>query len=407
MAPSIPTRRPRFLNAQRLTLAIAAVALIGGGYLAWQSPAQATAVADSTPPAVPVTVAAAVERQVVMWDEFSGRLEAVGSVEVRSRVAGTIESIHFAAGSLVNRGDTLMVIDPKPFAAAADRAEAAVAAAKARVVLTGSELSRAKRLHDEDAIAQRELDTASNANLEAQAALQSAQSALRMAKLDLGYTRVVAPITGRVGRAEVTVGNLVAGGAAGPMLTSIVSVSPMYASFEADERTYLKYASLGTRNKRIPVQMGLANESGHPRQGTIEWVDNQLDTKSGTIRVRALFDNKDGLLTPGLYARLKVGGSGASNAVLIDDRAVATDQHKKYVFVVGNDSKVAYREITLGGHVDGLRVVQDGLSAGEHIVVNGLQRVRPGTAVAPQMVAMDAGVEQRSAKAAQATPIGS
>jgi multidrug efflux system membrane fusion protein len=392
MAPSIPTKRTH-LTASRLAVGIAVAAMIAGGYLTWQAPAQATAPA-AAPAAVPVSVAAVIERQVVQWDAFSGRLEAVGGVDVRSRVAGTIESIHFAPGALVNKGETLIVIDPKPFAAEVARAEAAVAAAQARLALTASELTRAKALLEDRAVSQREFDERSNAQREAQAALQGAQAALDVARLNLGYTRITAPIAGRVSRAEVTVGNLVPGGAGGPVLTSIVSVSPIYATFEADERTYLKYANGGglrTVQKQLPIQLGLANEDGYPRIGQVEFIDNKLDPQSGTIRLRAVFDNRDGRLTPGLFARLRMSSADDARALLVTDRAIGTDQHKKFVYVVGDDNKVEYREVKLGPNTDaGLRVVQEGLSAGERIVVNGLQRVRPGAVVAPQLLAMDA-----------------
>jgi multidrug efflux system membrane fusion protein len=395
MPPSLPTRSSRLRTASRIAIAAAVVASVGGGYLAWQTPAQATAPA-AAPPAMPVSVAAVLERQVAHWDKFSGRLEAIGGVEVRSQVAGTIDSVHFSAGSMVKKGDTLIVIDPRPYQAEVARAEAAVAAARARLALTGSELRRARALLDDRAIAQREFDAAANAELEAQAALQGAQAALQTARLDLGYTRITAPIAGRVGRAEVTAGNLVPAGAGGPVLTSIVSVSPIYATFEADERSYLKYAAAGRAFRpgdagapRIAVHLGLADEAGHPREGVIESVDNHVDARSGTIRLRAVFDNRDGSLTPGLFARLKLAGNGTSSALLVSERAIGTDQHKRFVWVLGDAGQVAYREVKLGPVLeDGLRVVRDGLKPGERIVVNGLQRVRPGVTVAPTEVAM-------------------
>lgn len=395
------SERNHMINRRSVALAAAVVlAVVAGVTFYAQSPATAAA-PMTAPQAMPVTVAAAIERPVIEWDEFSGRLEAIQRVEVRSRVAGYIDAVHFAPGSVVRKGDTLFSIDPKPFAAALSRAEASVAAAQARVALTASELARAKRLLDEQAIAEREFEERRNAERDALAALQAAQAAVELARLDLGYTRITAPIGGRVSRAEVTAGNLVAAGAGGAALTSIVSVSPIYASFEADEPTYLRYAARagaarsGGKPAPVPIHMGLANEDGHPREGRIEFVDNALDAQSGTIRVRAVFDNTDGALAPGLFARLKVGGGGTRPAVQIDDRAVGTDQAKKFVFVVGADQKVAYREVKLGPVVDGLRVVREGLKPGERIVVNGVQRVRPGMPVAPTEVAMDA--RQRAA----------
>ncbi len=383
------------LSRRRLAVRLAAGAVvavaIGGGYVYFNAPVNAAANASAAPMSVPVSVAAAIGRRIVEFDEFSGRLEAIDKVEVRPRVAGYIESIHFAPGAMVKKGDTLFVIDPRPYAAEVARAEAALAGAQAKLALANSELARARTLLDERAIAQREFEERVNAQREGQASLQSAQAALDIARLNLGYTRVVAPISGRASRAEVTVGNLVAAGAGGPALTSIVSTSPIYATFEVDEQAYLKFAHVaaGRGAKHLPVYMGLANEAGFPRQGAIEFVDNRLDPQSGTIRVRALFANADGWLAPGMFARLKVGAGEAGPAVLIDDRAVGTDQSRKFVFVVGADGNVAYREVKLGPIVDGLRVVRDGLAAGEQIVVNGLQRVRPGVPVAPTVVQME------------------
>jgi membrane fusion protein, multidrug efflux system len=394
MTPT-PNEKSHTLRRAWVALTAAATLAAGGGYFYLQSPAEAAApAASAAPPAMPVTVASAIERRITEWDEFSGRLEAIERVEVRSRVSGYIEAVNFAPGSLVAKGDTLFVIDPKPFAAEVARAEATMAAAQARLALTNSELARARRLLEDHAISQREFEERQNAQRDAQASIQAAQASLDIARLNLGYTRISAPISGRVSRAEVTVGNLVAAGAGGAALTSIVSTSPIYATFEADEQTFLKYAAQaaparGRSKAAMPIHLGLANEDGHPREGRIEFVDNALDPQSGTIRVRAVFDNRDGRLTPGLFARLKVGGGGERAAVLIDDRAVGTDQSKKFVFVVDAAQQVGYREVKLGPLVDGLRVVREGLAPGESIVVNGVQRVRPGMQVAGAEVPMD------------------
>lgn len=376
-------------------LAFAAIGIVA--WLAYDRPVGATSPQEAQPPdAMPVSVAEVVQRRITEWDEFSGRLEAVEGVEVRSRVAGYIEAVKFAPGSLVDKGDTLFVIDPRPFAAAVARAQAALASARARLTLTASELGRAQRLLDDRAIAQREFDERNNAHLEAQAAVQGAQAALDSARLELGYTRITAPISGRVGRAEVTVGNLVGAGAGGPRLTTIVSTTPIHAIFEVDERSFLRYAAHGDANggdpvsDSIPIFLGLADEDGHPHRGRLEFVDNRVDAHSGTILLRAVFDNADGRLKPGMYARLKIGGAGSTDALLVADRAIGTDQSKRYVLVVGADDTLEWREVQLGPMADGLRVVREGLHAGERIVVNGLQRVRPGMRVAPKPVAMDA-----------------
>ena len=400
----------RRMTGPRVALAVAVTVAVGATAVWLEVPVKAAPPpAAAAPPALPVSVAAALERRVTEFDEFSGRLEAIEKVDVRPRVSGYIESIHFTPGAIVKRGATLFVIDPKPYAAEVARAEAALASAQAKLALANSELARAQRLLDDRAVAQREFEERINAQREAQASIQSAQAALDIAQLNLGYTRVTAPIDGRVSRAEVTVGNLIAAGAGGPALTSIVSTSPIYATFEVDEGAYLKYAGRPKSGgaKALPVLLGLANEEGFPRNGAIEFVDNRLDPQSGTIRVRAIFDNADGVLTPGMFARLKLGAGEAKPAVLIDDRAVGTDQSKKFVFVVGADEKVAYREVKLGPTIEGLRVVREGLNAGERIVVNGVQRVRPGATVAPSEVPMSerADLAQRrgGAAAAQST----
>jgi multidrug efflux system membrane fusion protein len=350
----------------------------------------------AAPPATPVSVATVAESEVAAWDEFSGRLEAVERVEVRSRVAGAVQAIHFREGALVGKGDLLITIDPAPYAAEVERAEAQVAAAQARVTQAQSEYARAQRLWDERAIAQRELEERQNAQREADANLRAAQAQLQGARLSLGYTQVRAPVSGRIGKVEITVGNLVAAGPGAPVLTQLVSVSPIYASFDADEQVIAKAlkdmpggSSARALIEKIPVQIGTAAMNGTPYAGKLQLIDNQVDAKSGTIRVRAAFDNKDGSLMPGQFARIRMGQAQTSRAVLVSERAVGTDQDKKFVMVVGEGNKAEYREVTLGAPVNGLRVVQTGLKAGERVVVNGLQRIRPGAVVEPQPVAMD------------------
>ena len=359
----------------------------------------------AAPAAPPVSVAPVVQREVTAWDEFSGRLEAVERVDVRSRVAGAVQQVHFREGALVKKGDLLVTIDPDPYAAEVDRAQAQVVAAQARLAYAHSDSARAEKLLEGEAIARREFDERSNAAREAEANLRAAQAALQSAKLNLGYTQVRAPVSGRVGRLEVTVGNLVAAGPGAPVLTTLVSVNPIYASFEADERAVaqaLKDVRAGSNVRaqldQIPVLMGTSAQSDTPYRGKLQLVDNQVDTKSGTVRVRAVFDNADGELIPGQFAHLRMGRASTSQALLINERAVGTDQSKKFVLVVGEDRKAVYREVTLGPSVDGLRIVTSGLSAGDRIVVNGLQRVRPGAEVTPQPVAMDAKPETQQAR---------
>ncbi|KQP14398.1 RND transporter MFP subunit [Pseudorhodoferax sp. Leaf267] len=371
--------------------------------------------ADALPaavPATPVSVATVAQSEVATWDEFSGRLEAVERVDLRSRVAGTVQSVHFREGALVKKGDLLVTIDPAPYAADMERVEAQMVAAEARQSFTRSELDRAQRLLDERAIAQREYDERANAHREAQANLRGAQAALQSARLSLSYTQVRAPVAGRAGKVEITVGNLVSAGPGAPVLTTLVSVSPIYASFDADEqvvsRALRDLPAGGNRNQidRIPVQMGTASHDDTPLVGRLQWVDNQVDAKSGTVRVRAQFDNADGTLMPGQFARLRMGQVKSSTALLVNERAVGTDQDKKFVIVVDAQNKAEWRQVTLGANVNGLRIVTSGLRGGERIVVNGLQRVRPGMEVAPQAVAMDAkpSATGQQAKAAAATP---
>jgi multidrug efflux system membrane fusion protein len=372
--------------------------LAGAGAFLWtgNSRAQADAGAAKAPPATPVSVADVKERETAIWDEFSGRLEAIEQVEVRSRVAGAIQEIRFREGALVQKDDILVVIDPALYAAEVARAEAQVAAAQARLVFTKSDYERGQQLTGSQTISQRDQDNRINAYREADANLKAAQATLQTAQLNLGYTEVRAPVTGRVGKREITVGNLIAAGPGSPLLTTIVSTTPIYASFNADEQVVLRALNaLGddaaaSKTGRIPVRMGTATSNGLPFEGHMQLIDNQVDPRSGTVRVRAVFDNKDGRLIPGQFVRLQMGQPKTERALMINERAVGTDQNKKYVMVVNKENKAEYREVSLGVAVDGLRMVTAGLKPGEQIVVKGLQRVRPGAPVAPEVVAMDA-----------------
>ncbi|BDA83657.1 MexE family multidrug efflux RND transporter periplasmic adaptor subunit [Aureimonas sp. SA4125] len=370
--------------------------LAGPQFLVGQDSAEldSPAVAAAPPPAMPVSVAVVAARPVTEWQSFSGRLEAVGRVELRSRVAGAVDAIHFQEGSLVAVGDLLVTIDPRPYQAEVARAEATVAAAESRLALARNELDRGKRLVQSRTMSQSDYDQRINGESGAIAELEAAKAVLRTATLNLGYTEIRAPIAGRVGRIEVTVGNLIEAGAASPVLTTLVSVSPIYASFEAGEDVVAE--ALGSLPQgadprkaidSIPVRMDAGGRAGI--DGELQLIDNTVDPVSGTVRIRASFANTDGSLMPGQFARLSLGGAKQENALLVSERAVGTDQDKKYVFVVGADNKAEYREIALGGRADGLRIVTEGLKPDERIVINGLQRVRPGATVAPEVVAMD------------------
>lgn len=383
--------RARFWGAG--LVATAAIVVAGVYFLIPAAgPAPTTAVAAAAPQAMPVSVAVVEPRKVALWDEFSGRLEAVERVSVRSRVAGAIDSVHFREGARVAKGDVLITLDPAPYAAEVARAEAQVSAAQAHVALTKNDLERGKQLIESHAMSQRDLDQRDNAAREAVANLQAAQAGLQSAKLNLDYTQIRAPVSGRVGRLEVTVGNLVAAGPASPVLTTLVSIDPIYASFDADEGAVRRALGALPSNdarehlERIPVEM-ITNEAA-PRRGHLQLIDNQVAAATGTVRLRAVFDNADGSLMPGQFARLRLGRVDNAPVLLVSERAIGTDQDKRYVMVVDAGDKASYREVALGAAVDGLRVITAGLNAGDRVIVNGLQRVRPGAPVAPKLVPM-------------------
>jgi len=369
-------------------------ASVSAAAIFFELPMSTTATAASAPaqaPAVPVTVAIVASRDVTTWQEFSGRLEAVDRVQIRSRVAGAIQSVHFREGALVKAGDLLFTIDPEPYQAAVSQAEGQVASAEAKVNLAQIELERGRRLSDSKTISQSDLDQRQNAFTEAQAGLRTSQAALRSAQLELGYTEVKAPVAGRVGKIEITVGNLVAAGSTSPALTTLVSVDPIYASFNASEEMVTKaLAELPAADgavpavEQIPVEVGTLADQGTPIKGKLQLIDNQVDAASGTIGVRAVFDNPGGKLIPGQFVRVRMGEPKAENKILISDRAIGTDQDKKFVFVVDAENKVSYRPVQLGAAAEGQRIVESGLTVGDKIVVNGLQRIRPGAVVAPQ-----------------------
>jgi RND family efflux transporter MFP subunit len=382
MTSIVPILRGRAVAAAGLSL----LALLGGCRPKPPPP----------PPPPAVEVAAAIERDLSDWDEFTGRIEPVESVRVRPRVTGYIDRVAFEEGSYVKKGALLFEIDPRPYRAALARAEADLTAARTRAELARNEVVRADRLLSARAISQEEYDERVNRSRETAASVQAAEAAVQVARLDLDFTRVTAPISGRTGRAEVTVGNLVQSGANATLLTTVVSTDRVYVGFEGDEQVFLKYGEMSRRGDdpelptaRNVVLMGLSNEQGFPHEGHLVFVDNQLDPRTGTISGRAVFDNADGAFTPGLFARIKLVASDRIRAVLVRDRAIGTDQDQKFVMVIGPDDKAIYRPVKLGRVVDGLRIVKQGVKPGEVIVVNGLQRVRPGMTVKPTKVPMD------------------
>jgi multidrug efflux system membrane fusion protein len=376
-------------NRYTVTAAVFAVIAIAVAGTLSAIGVDSTANAQQAPKAAGVDVAEVVSKQITDWQQYSGRLEAVDRVEIRPLVSGTLTAVHFKDGAMVKKGDVLFTIDPRPYAAEVARAQAQLAGAEARAAYTASDVARGQRLLGDNAIAKRDYEEKQNASREAAANVQAAQAALRSAKLNLEYTQIVAPVSGRMSRAEVTVGNIVSVGSNTPALSTLVSMSKIYASFDVDEQSFLKYVNPArAKGTSVPVFLGLANEDAYSREGKVGSIDNRIDTSSGTIRVRAVFDNTDGQLLPGLYARIRLGGGAPRDALLIDEKALGTDQDKRFVLVLDKDNHATYREVRVGANQEGLRVIESGLKSGERIVVNGLQRIRPGDTVAPTLVPM-------------------
>jgi RND family efflux transporter MFP subunit len=358
--------------------------------LALQTGCQST---QTPPPAPPkVTVSRPIVQEIIEWDEYTGRVEATESVEVRARVSGYLQSIHFKDGAIVKQGDLLFVIDPRPYQAEVDRVTAELQLAQARLELAKSDYARAQKLLQFRAISQEEADTRAATERQVQQSVEAARAAVRAAKLNLEFTRVTAPISGRISRRLVTEGNLINGGTAeSTLLTTIVSMDPIYVYFEADERSYLKYVRLSqngkrpsSRQARNPVYLALADEKGFPRKGYIDFVDNRLDPKTGTMTGRAVFSNSDLALTPGLFARLRLQGSTPYEALLVPDEAIGSDQAQKFIFVMNGDNTVEYRTVQLGPLLHGFRVIREGLTLDDWLIVSGVQRARTGLTVTPE-----------------------
>jgi membrane fusion protein, multidrug efflux system len=347
------------------------------------------------PPPPDVSVAAVVRKSVTEWDEYSGHVEAIESAEIRPRVSGHLYGVHYKEGGPVKKGQLLFTIDSREYKAIADAARADATRAEARVALAKQDLSRAETLITDRAVSQGELDQRRMEAQQAEADVLAARANLAKADLDLGFTHIRSPITGRAGEALIKPGNLVQPNSS--MLTTVVSVDPVYVTFTGDERAYLRYQDLArsgnresSRDTRNPVLVGLANEEGFPHQGEVDFVDNALNPETGTIRARAVVPNPDAMLTPGLFARVRLLGASQKDALLINEQAVLTDQDRRYVYVVGEKNAAERRDVKVGPHVEGLIVVESGLKAGDKVIINGMRKIFfPGQPVNPRDVPMD------------------
>jgi len=340
---------------------------------------------EAAPPPVQVTVADVAFKSLRQWDDFTGRLEPIDTVEIRPRVSGYVDGAQFSEGARVRKGQVLFQIDPRPYKAEADRAAAEVSRAKAQLDLASINRERGRRLIDQNALAQSEFDRLASEERAAQANVAAAQAAYQTARLNLEWTKVTSPIDGRISKIVITRGNLVTQAS---LLTTVVSDTPIYAEFNADEQTFLKYAS-AERGKGSPVYMGLITEDGYPHEGKLSFIDNALDAKSGTINGRAIFANADGRFTPGLFARIRLVSAESQVVALAPDRAIATDLGKRFVVVVNGNNKAEYRPVEVGPLAGNLRIIRSGLKPGDRVVVGGLQKVKPGDTVAPVKVKTD------------------
>lgn len=360
------------------------VLMLGGGYALWHANAKPSA-PPATPP-MPVSVQTVQPHAVSPYAEFSGRITAVDYAEIRPQVVGRITDIRFKDGQDVKAGDVLFVIDPRPYQAAAAKAAADLASARTNAALAQVNLARAAKLKSAGAIALQAYDTAASTNDVAQAAIKSAAAALAQAQVDVDHAYIKAPISGRISRAEVTLGNLVGSPTAPPpLLASIVSNDGVYADFEVDEQTYLNSVRARKADQAVPVELTVPGDS-HVYRGTVESFDNHIATGSGTIRARARFANEDGALVPGMFVTVRMGGTAQPDALLVPESAVGNDQSKRFVYVANADNTVGYREVSLGATVDGSRVVTSGLKPGDRVILDGLQKLAPGAAIAPQPV---------------------
>lgn len=348
--------------------------------------------AAGMPPPPEVSVATVLTKNVRQWDEFTGRVAAVETVELRPRVSGYVQRVAYEEGQEVRKGDLLFVVDPRPYRAALDRANAELDRARSEARLAKAQDDRAQTLIEAKAISREEFESRRAASAGSNAAVRAAEAAVAAARLDLQFTQVRSPIDGRAGRALVTKGNLAQADAT--LLTTVVSQDPVHVYFESDEQSFLRYGALARNGERAEtrnrVRVGLANENGHPHEGIVDFMDNQVDPRTGTVRARAVLRNPDRMFTPGLFARVQLEGSGDFRAMLVDDKAVLTDQDRKYVYVLGPKNAAMRKDVVLGRRIDGLRVVESGLQPTDKVIVSGVQKVFfPGMPVAPKQVAME------------------
>lgn len=353
--------------------------------------------AEAETPPVKVKIAQPLQKEVLEWDEYTGRIEAMETVEVRARIDGYLDKVNFKAGDKVKKGDLLFVIDPRPYRAELNRAEGELERARSRLELAKNDLQRAERLRRSKAISEEEYDARSKGQREAVAAVRAAEAAAQTARLNLEFTEIRAPISGRIGRELVTQGNLVSGGGGGTLLTIIVSVDPVYVYVDADERAVLKYRRLAeagkrtsARETRITAKLALIDESDFPHEGYIDYIDPRMDPSTGTLRARAVFSNPNEFLSPGFFARLRVPGSAPYQGLLVPDRAVGTDQGQKFVWVAKDDGSVEYRRIVPGTVTGQMRVISEGLQPDDWVVIEGVHKLSPGTRIEAERIPLAA-----------------
>ncbi|MFJ3266103.1 efflux RND transporter periplasmic adaptor subunit [Serratia liquefaciens] len=350
-----------------------------------------SAAKNAAPPPPAVSAADVVIKPISQWDTFNGRIEAVQSVQLRPRVSGYIDKVNYTEGDEVKKGQVLFTIDDRTYRAAREQAQAELVRARNQAALARSESSRTEKLIGSQAISTEVWEQRRSSAAQAQSNVLAAQAQFDMAQLNLDFTRVIAPIDGRASRAMITAGNLVTAGDSASVLTTLVSLDKVYVYFDVDEATFLRYQNDGRRTAKLPVKVGLVGEDSYPHQGVVDFTDNQLNAGTGTIRMRALLENAERRFTPGLFARVQMPGSAVFNAMLIDDKSIMTDQDRKFVYIVDKDGKAQRRDIEVGRVADGLRIVRKGLSAGDRVIVDGMQKVfMPGMPVAAKTVAINA-----------------